>query len=138
MRQQFPRILLIDDNEHGLMARRTLLEEQGYQVETATGGREGLSKFSEQEFDLVVTDFRMPDLRGSQVLRRIRKQSEHMPVVILSGYVEKLGLTAESTGANAVISKGPQEEQDLIRVIARFTKKRPAARLARRAKAAVA
>lgn len=138
MRQQFPRILLIDDNEHGLMARRTLLEEQGYQVETATCGREGLSKFSEQEFDLVVTDFRMPDLRGSQVLRRIRKQSEHMPVVILSGYVEKLGLTAESTGANAVISKGPQEEQDLIRVIARFTKKKPVARLARRAKAAVA
>ena len=138
MRQQFPRILLIDDNEHGLMARRTLLEEQGYQVETASCGREGLSKFSEQEFDLVVTDFRMPDLRGSQVLRRIRKQSEHMPVVILSGYVEKLGLTAESTGANAVISKGPQEEQDLIRAIARFTKKKPAARLAPRAKAAVA
>lgn len=138
MRQQFPRILLIDDNEHGLMARRTLLEEQGYQVETATCGREGLSKFSEQEFDLVVTDFRMPDFRGSQVLRRIRKQSEHIPVVILSGYVEKLGLTAESTGANAVISKGPQEEQDLIRVIARFTKKKPASRLAPRAKAAVA
>jgi CheY-like chemotaxis protein len=136
MRQQFPRILLIDDNEHGLMARRTLLEEQGYQVDTATCGRDGLSKFSEQEFDLVVTDFRMPDLRGLQVLRRIRKQSEHMPVVILSGYVEKLGLTAESTGANAVISKGPQEQQDLIRVIARFTKKRPASRLAPRAKAA--
>ena len=138
MRQQFPRILLIDDNEHGLMARRTLLEEQGYQVETASCGREGLSKFSEQEFDLVVTDFRMPDLRGLQVLRRIRKQSEHMPVVILSGYVEKLGLTAESTGASAVISKGPQEEQDLIRVIARFTKKKPTTRLAPRAKAAVA
>jgi hypothetical protein len=52
--------------------------------------------------------------------------------------VEKLGLTAESTGASAVISKGPKEEQDLIRVIARFTKKRPASRVAPRSKAATA
>jgi len=125
MQQHFPRILLIDDNKYGLMARRTVLEEQGYRVETATGGQEGLAKFEQQAFDLVVTDYRMPDLRGLQVLRRIRKQNERVPVVILSGYAEKLGLSEESTGASAVLSKGPKEHQDLLRVISRFIKKKP-------------
>ena len=138
MHQQFPRILLIDDNEDGLIARRTVLEEQGYQVETATGGHEGLAKFNEQEFNLVVMDYRMLDLRGLQVLRRIRKQNQYVPVVILSGYVEKLGLTAESTGADAVIAKGPKEEHDLIRVITGLIKKKLGAQGARRTKANVA
>ena len=133
-----PRILLIDDNVHGLKARRTVLEEEGYAVETATGGREGLVKFEEQEFDLVVTDYRMPDLRGLQVLRKIRKVNETIPVVILSGYVEKLGLSKESTGASAVLPKGPKEHQDLIRVIGQLVKRKPGSKTAVRAKAIVA
>jgi CheY-like chemotaxis protein len=131
MHQHSPRILLIDDNEHGLMARRTVLEQQGYTVEIATGGREGLAKFDEQPFDLVVTDYRMPDLHGLQVLHRIRKKNDIVPVVILCGYIEKLGLSEESTGANALLlSKGPKEEQDLIRVINRFRGRKEAQGLA--------
>jgi CheY-like chemotaxis protein len=125
MQQQSPRILLIDDNEHGLRARRTVLENLGYSVVTAAGGRQGLAAFDKQPFDLVVTDYRMPDLRGIQVLKRIRDKDAKVPVIILSGYIEKLGLTEESTGADAVLSKGPTEDQDLVRSIQRLIKKRP-------------
>lgn len=125
MPQPGPRILLIDDNKHGLIARRKLLEDAGYQVETARGGREGLEKFQQQPFDVVVTDYRMPDVRGSKVVSKIHEQHPHVPVVILSGYVEPLGLTQESTGADAVLAKGPREDRDLVRTIARLIRKTP-------------
>ena len=122
--QQSPQILLIDDNRHGLMARRTLLEEAGYRVETAKDGKEGLEKFSAGTFDVVVTDFRMPHTGGAEVLQRVREIDPRVPVVILSGYVKRLGLTEESTGADLVLAKGPTEAQELVRAVARLLRKK--------------
>jgi CheY-like chemotaxis protein len=73
---------------------------------------------------VVVTDYRMPGLTGQQVIRKLRQQSPKTPIVLLSGYVEALGLTARETGADLVLSKGPGEVQELIRAITRLTKKR--------------
>jgi len=122
--QQPPKILLIDDNRHGLIARRTLLEEAGYGVETARDGKEGLEKFAAAAFDVVVTDFRLPHAGGAQVLQQVRESNPRVPVVILSGYVKSLGLTEQSTGADAVLAKGPTEGQDLVRVVARLLRKK--------------
>ena len=119
------RILLIDDNRHGLGARRVLLEDLGYQITTARCGEEGLTEFEKAAFDLVVTDYRMPDLQGSEVIKRIRTLNAQVPIVMLSGYVEKLGLTKDQTGADMVLSKGPNEDRDLARSIARLVKKKP-------------
>lgn len=118
MLRRSPRVLLIDDNKHGLIVRRTLLEEQGYAVGTATNGIEGLEKFDEEAFDVVVTDYRMPNMNGHKVLEAIRTRNPYVPIVILSGYAKKLGLTQKVTGANAVLNKGPSEGPDLIRTIA--------------------
>ncbi len=63
MQQDFPHILLIDDNKHGLKARRTVLEELGYRVETASSGKQGLEKFTEHLF--------------ADVLVRARLECEH-------------------------------------------------------------
>lgn len=120
-----PRILLIDDNRHGLPARRCALQEAGYEVETAGGGSAGLKKYFAGQFDAVVTDYRMPEVNGNEVLRSIREHNGKIPVVILSGQTKKLGLTEESTGADAVLAKGPSEERDLIRAIDRLVRKAP-------------
>jgi len=120
-----PRVLLIDDNRHGLPARRCALQEAGYEVETAGGGSAGLEKFYGAQFDAVVTDYRMPEVNGSDVLKAVRKVNRRIPVVILSGQTIKLGLTEQSTGADAVLSKGPAEERDLIRAIDRLVRKLP-------------
>lgn len=122
--QHPPRILLIDDNRHGLIARRMLLEEAGYDVETAKDGAEGLEKFAAAVFDVVVTDFRMPHCCGTEVLERVRSADPRVPVVLLSGYVRALGLTEESTGADAVLAKGPTEAQDLLREVARLLRRK--------------
>jgi CheY-like chemotaxis protein len=135
MMQHSPKVLLIDDNRHGLIARQTLLEEAGYRVETAKDGKEGLEKFAAAAFDVVVTDFRMPHAGGTQVLEQVRSVNPRVPVVILSGYVKSLGLTEESTGADVVLSKGPTEAQDLVRAVARLLrKKRPGSQRGRAAR----
>ena len=107
------RILLIDDNRHGLAARRTILEGIGYRVTLAESGEEGLAHFefrSDSEpretpfdlpFDLVVTDYRMPGVWGDEVVRRVKHLSPDLPVIILSGYTLPLALSP------GILSRGP-------------------------------
>ena len=61
-------ILLIDHNRQGLMARKSILEEQGYSVTTASAGEDGLQQFSAGNFDLVVTEYKMPRINGADVI----------------------------------------------------------------------
>lgn len=124
MRASSLRILLIDNNRHGLVARRAVLEQHGHKVTAASGGQVGIELFHSQPFDLVVTDYGMPEVSGQQVIRKIRQQSPRIPIVVLSGYVEALGLSEQSTGADVVVSKGPGEVQELLRAVARLGKRR--------------
>ena len=135
MKRTPPCILLIDDNEHGLLARQTLLRQQGYEVAIASSGGDGLAQFSKQSFDVVVTDYRMPDLNGSEVIAQIRSPNKEVPIVMLSGYVEKIGLTEEQIGADIVLAKGPEEDRDLMRAVGRLVKKKPQSEQARARKA---
>ena len=118
------RILLIDDNRQGSGARRIILRELGYDVVTAEGGPEGLEHFrasaDEAPFGLVVTDFRMPGMRGDEVVRELRQLAPSVPLVVLSGYVNALALTPESTGADIVLEKGPREQFDLVETVLRL------------------
>jgi len=111
------RILLVDDNPHGLVARRMILEEQGYGVETALSGEEAWQRFQKTQFDVVVTDFRMGEMDGLQLIRLIRATESPARIVLLSGFVECLGMTEESTGADEVLAKSNKEVQDLLRAI---------------------
>jgi CheY-like chemotaxis protein len=124
MRAPSLRILLIDDNRHGLVARRAVLEQLGHKVSTASSGQDGIDQFHSQPFDLVVTDYRMPEVSGQQVIRKLRQHSPKIPIILLSGYVEALGITEQSTGADIVLSKGPGEVQALLRAVARLSKRR--------------
>jgi CheY-like chemotaxis protein len=111
------RILLVDDNKHGLVARKRVLEEQGYAIETAASGEEGVDRFSGQPFDLVVTDFKMQKMTGVELIQAIRALKPSIPTILLSGFVEPLGLTEESTGADAVLSKSAGEVGQLVRTV---------------------
>ncbi len=84
-----------------------------------------MAQFSKQSFDVVVTDYRMPDLNGSEVIAQIRSLNKEVPIVMLSGYVEKIGLTEEQIGADIVLAKGPEEDRDLMRAVGRLVKKKP-------------
>jgi CheY-like chemotaxis protein len=124
-----PNILLVDDNRDGLLVRRSLLEEVGYRVEIATNGEEGLKLFEASLFDVVVTDYRMPRMDGAELIRRIRQLNPNARIILLSGFVDPLGLTEEVTGADVVIGKTVHEPVHLLswvrRLINRGARKPP-------------
>jgi CheY-like chemotaxis protein len=119
-------ILLVDDNRQGLIARKSLLQELGYNISTATSGDEALELFSKQNFDVVVTDFKMPRMDGLELIQRIRSAQSGARIILLSGFVEPLGLTEQSTGADVVIVKSAGEVGQLTRSVKRLLNQPPA------------
>jgi CheY-like chemotaxis protein len=116
-----PKILLVDDNRDGLLVRRHVLEEAGFEVQMASGGHEALDLFSADRFDVVVTDMRMPRMNGIELIGRLRALEANARIILLSGFVEPLGLTEANTGADSVIAKSAQEALHLVRSVRRLT-----------------
>src|SRR5262249_32422705 len=81
---------------------------------------EAFEAYSKGEFDLLVTDFKMPRMNGIELIRRIRPLQPKLPVILLSGFVDALGLDEKSTGADVVIAKGSHEIPHLLRSAARL------------------
>ena len=124
------RILLVDDNPHGLTARRMILEEHGYSVKTAVSGEEAWQIVQESAFDVVVTDFRMGEMNGGELIRLIRASDSTARIILLSGFVACLGLSEEDTGADEVICKSNKEIPELLRALKKLAHRpirRPAA-----------
>jgi len=117
-------ILIVDDNKDGLLVRRSLLEEVGYRVQIAGNGEEGLKLFGDHLFDVVVTDYKMPGMNGVELIERLRRVNPNARVVLLSGFVEPLGLTEESTGADIVLAKSSHEPVLLVRAVKRLINSR--------------
>lgn len=113
-------ILLVDDNRHGLIARRTVLEELGYHIVTATSAEEAMELFSNATYDLVITDYKMAAMTGVDLIRNIRMHSPGTRTILLSAFVEPMGLDEDSTGADVVISKNAGEVGNLIRSVNRL------------------
>ena len=79
-------ILVIDDEESVLLMITMALAKFGFDVEIATDGLEGIKKFDEGRFDLVITDILMPVLDGFGVVRHIRNsERRYTPVIAISG-----------------------------------------------------
>ncbi len=123
---QHARILLVDDNANGLAARRSVLEELGHRIMTASSGTDALEQFGSHKFDLVVTDYKMPRMDGLELIQRLRKSSPDLPIVLISGYVDALGMNEDSTGADAVIQKSANEVSHLVRAVNRLLRRKPA------------
>jgi CheY-like chemotaxis protein len=120
------RILLVDDNTHGLAARKNVLQELGHQTVTAGSGVEALECVASDKFNLVVTDYKMPRMNGLELIARLRKQSPGLPVILISGFVDTLGLNEQNTGADVVIQKSNHEVPHLVRAVARLLNRKPA------------
>ncbi len=66
------RLLIVDDDERARVLLGRFLEVEGYQVDTAKDGADGLTKFEEGSFDLIITDLRMPNMGGIELLKHIQ------------------------------------------------------------------
>ncbi len=101
-----PRILVIDDEEGIRAGCRRALEPEGYVVETAATGEEGLRRFREGNFDLVLIDVILPDMRGVDLLKPILEQDPDVVCVVVTGYATvELAVQAIRSGAYDFLSK---------------------------------
>ena len=117
------RILIVDDNRMGLVARKHVLEEVGHEVSIAQNAHEALARFRSEAYDVVVTDFKMPQMTGVDLIRDMRAVNPEVPIVLISGFTDALGLDEETTGADAVIQKSHAEVQTLVRTVTRLLNK---------------
>ena len=118
------RLLLVDDNESGLAARKSVLEELGYWITTATDPIEALSYFEHGRFAIVITDYKMPSMTGPQFIVKLRELDPFLPIILISGFADSLGLCEASTGADVVIQKSSNEVSHLVRAVGRLMKRK--------------
>lgn len=120
------KILIIEDEEKLARFVELELKYEGYEVEKAFDGREGLDMVKAGPFDLILLDIMLPGLNGIEVLRRIRQTSD-IPVILLTArdtVVDKV--TGLDSGADDYITKPFAIEELLARIRAILRKREPA------------
>ena len=80
------RILVVDDEPLVCEMVKAMLLQDGHEVDTAPGGKEGLTRFDAEHFDLVLADYRMPRMKGDQFASAIKKRLQPKPVILITGH----------------------------------------------------
>jgi response regulator RpfG family c-di-GMP phosphodiesterase len=101
-----PRILIVDDEPLIRKILTKYLTEKSYEVDTADNGRQALDKLDQNDFDLVLTDLRMPEMGGNELLRAMSERHPAIPKIILTGYgTNEDIIVALKTGAYDFLTK---------------------------------
>lgn len=100
------RVLLVEDQPEVRRVVRRSLAKAGYEVVEAWNGRVAVELARESTFDLVISDVRMPDMSGLELLRALHEHDPDLPVVLTSGWPGPDGtLDADAVGAFAYLQK---------------------------------
>jgi CheY-like chemotaxis protein len=99
-------ILLVDDEPFVCDAVKMMLTFDGHRVDTANSGKEALEMFQKSKYDLVITDYAMPTMKGDELAAAIKTRVPEQPVVMVTAYAEMLRATGQPlVGVDFVISK---------------------------------
>jgi len=121
------RILVVDDEAQVRKVLTELLSADGHDVQTAANGKDGLSRFRDGGFDLVLTDRAMPEMNGDQLAEAIKQQDPDQPVVMVSGFGQRVKATGlRQPCVDAIVSK-PVTLSELRAAIAKAAALRPSA-----------
>ena len=118
------RILFIEDDTSGRELGIYNLQKAGYHAEGAADGRIGLKMFDDGDYDVVVTDIKMPGITGLDVLREIRAKTETVPVLVITAFADvETAVSAMKAGAFDFIGK-PFNRDHLLLTIEKALKTR--------------
>ena len=111
------KILIVDDDPDICHFFQKILTEMGYEVSTASGARESLTRITRDPPDVLFLDIKMPKMDGLECLRRVRKIKRKLPIVMITGYGDlKSAQEAMRLGADEYISK-PFNLEEIKRLI---------------------
>lgn len=80
------KILIIDDEDFILQLSSDILTKSQYNVETASDGRQGIELIERDKFDLILTDIKMPNITGLDVIRHVRLNNKEIPIIVITGH----------------------------------------------------
>ncbi|HXB68511.1 MAG TPA: response regulator transcription factor [Candidatus Acidoferrales bacterium] len=123
------KILIVEDDRATRKALQQLFEFEGYTAEVAPDGAQGLAAFRASRPDFVILDLRMPLVGGQDVCRLIRKESEEVPILILSGSAAEVDrVLLLELGADDYVTKpfSPKELLARVRAVLRRSRRPPA------------
>jgi DNA-binding NtrC family response regulator len=125
------RILLVDDDPGVSEVLGILLEREGYAVETAATAKAALERLNTSHTDLVVTDLKLPDGTGLDVIAGVRARRPRLPIIMITSYSSmESAIEALRAGANDYVIK-PFNNDDFLKAIARALNERRLVRGAR-------
>jgi CheY-like chemotaxis protein len=109
-----------------------VLEEQGHHATGVLSPDEALHLLQTETFDVIVTEYKLPGTTGPEFIRKLKEVAQGTPVILLSGYVDALGLNERSTGADVVVMKSASETSHLTHAVSRLLRMKPAVRRSRK------
>src|SRR5438270_4479160 len=119
------KILVVDDEPTILLTLTAILELEGYDADSASGGAEAISAIRQHHYDLVLTDLKMPGVDGLAVLEAVRKSSPHSVTIMMTGYGSlHSAIEAVQAGAYEYLVKPTELEQLKLAVQRSLERKR--------------
>jgi CheY-like chemotaxis protein len=114
-------ILVVDDEPLVRYTVQMLLRDEGYIVDEARSAFEGLALFEPGKFDMIFTDYLMPDMKGDEFAAKIKRRSPKQPIVMITAFLEKLQCSIDPLGGVDSIICKPFEAETLRSAINRYS-----------------
>ena len=112
-------VLVVDDEPAVANVMEMMLRFEGHEVQTAPGAREALALLEESQFDFIITDYSMPEMKGDELAAIIKQRWPKQPVIMLTAHAEMLKSSGRvMPGIDALINK-PFLLEDLRTAMAR-------------------
>lgn len=112
-----PVVLCVDDEDSQLMLRKMLFEEAGFEFLGVQSGTEALQLFRARDVGVVVLDYWMSGMKGTEIAVEMKRQRPKVPIIVLSGFGL---LPGEASLVNAWFQKGKIQPEDLVREVQRL------------------
>ena len=111
------KVLLIEDETSSALVLRHILQRGGHEVAGARDGEEGLETADCEDFQAVVTDWRMPRMNGLDVIKALHLVRPELPVILISGFLTPaLAIEAKGLGAYGCLAK-PLDQVDCLSLV---------------------
>lgn len=110
-------ILVVEDMESIRELIREILEEDGHDVEVACDGKEGLELFKKKHFDIVFTDFKMPEMSGCEMAEKIKMIKKDTVIVLVTAWaMDYTDAELRNKGIDFIVKK-PFRDEELQRIV---------------------
>jgi len=110
------RVLVVDDDPDILRVFKSILEKEGYEVETAETGNAALEKIKNEKFNACLIDVRLPDMDGTELLLKMANDFETIKIIVTGFSSDEVGKKAADYGADDFLVK-PVKAEELIATV---------------------